>query len=103
MVKRKVIVRVALTNRGVARFEEDVNNYLIKGWEPVCIEVTNSLFRTVCVALLSLPTRCTCQCSCCVGEVPHDEDCQCACDCCMMHTGNCSVDSEEEETTGEEF
>jgi hypothetical protein len=102
MMKRKVIMRIALTNRGMVRFEDMVNNYLSKGWEPACIEVIPAMVCVVCLAVLSLHERCNCQCSCCLGEVAHDEDCQCACDCCMIHTGSGSVDSEEE-TTEEGF
>jgi hypothetical protein len=86
MVNRKLITRVALTRFGVNRFTREINTLFKQGWEPVCVEIDNGWFRSTCFAMLVMPTRCDCECPCCIGTKSHDDDCECACDCCMIHS-----------------
>lgn len=89
MINRKLITRLAWTQRGVNEFEALINDHMSRGWEPVSIEIDRSGFRAMCFALLALPTHCECECGCCTGEVQHNEDCRCACDCCLIHSDQC--------------
>jgi len=96
MVKRKLITRLAWTQKGVSKFESLINEHMLRGWEPVVIEIDKKGFRIICFALLAMPTQCDCECSCCTGEAQHDEDCKCACDCCLMHSNQCVKEPKED-------
>lgn len=97
MLTRKLITRVVWTRGGVEKWQAEVNAHFAKGWEPVAIEMDKMGFRISCFALLSMPTRCDCQCSCCTGQSQHGEDCDCACDCCVVHSNQAKKAIQEED------
>lgn len=96
MVKKRMITRLAWTQKGVNEFEAIVNEHMSRGWEPITIEVSKEGFRIVCFALMAMPVHCDCDCACCTGQAQHDEDCKCACDCCLIHSDQCVKEPTED-------
>lgn len=78
----RTLMRLVWTNRGLRRFEREVNTALAVGWSVVGIELTKPGLRTLCCAVLSKEEPCACECSCCAD---HDPTCCCKCLCCREH------------------